>query len=371
MTDSDRIVESIEIERAPEAVWELVSQPGWFVNDDALREHTVRWHDDRSVTVTDPVHGSFTFLLVRSDEPRVIEWRGWSGGDLGAEPSSTVTFSIDPVPGGSRLQVVESGLDALALSADALRAHVEENTRAWQLELRLAKEHVETANPAGPRPCVWRPAAVLWDMDGTITDSEPLWSLARVSLAAEHGVDWVEPEPSAFAGKPMPHTAETLRDRGVELPLDEIPDRLVAMVSSVLDDDDPDWRPGARELLAEVIEAGIPVALVTQAFTGVAMRVARRAHGQGFSVVVAGDDVTHAKPHPQPYLLACQRLGVDPSQCLAIEDSETGTSSAVAAGITTIVVPHGAPIAPGPGRVIIDTLAGVHLADLPRLVGRD
>jgi beta-phosphoglucomutase-like phosphatase (HAD superfamily) len=87
-----------------------------------------------------------------------------------------------------------------------------------------------------------------------------------------------------------------------------------------------------------------------------------------FSVIVTGDQVTMGKPHPEPYQTAAAALGLDPAQCLAIEDSNTGAKSAEAAGCTVLVVENHVPVLPGERRVFRPTLAGLATADLPRLL---
>ena len=122
-------------------------------------------------------------------------------------------------------------------------------------------------------------------------------------------------------------------------------------------------RPGARELLAEVADAGIAHALVTSSQREFAEAVLAST-GLRFPVVVTGDDVTAHKPDPQPYLLAARLLGVDPGRCVALEDSPNGVASATAAGCLVIAVPSLLPIPPAPGRVIAQSLSEVNLKGL-------
>jgi beta-phosphoglucomutase-like phosphatase (HAD superfamily) len=86
-----------------------------------------------------------------------------------------------------------------------------------------------------------------------------------------------------------------------------------------------------------------------------------------FRVVVTGDAVSQGKPHPEPYLKAASMMRVDIAECLAIEDSNTGTRSAEAAGATVLVVPHHVPVLPGDRRIFRDSLEGLSVADLPGL----
>ncbi|MDO5712110.1 MAG: HAD family phosphatase [Micrococcales bacterium] len=208
------------------------------------------------------------------------------------------------------------------------------------------------------------PVAVLWDMDGTLVDTEPLWTQARIDLAAEFGIEWVEGGVSEFAGKPMLETGRIMADRGIRLSPTEVVARLVEQVARATKESEPPWRPGARDLLAALAEAGIRCALVTQAYRAVAVQVAAAAHPSAFTVVIAGDDVTRSKPDPQPYRLAADALHVAPVSCVAIEDSDTGCRSALAAGCATLYIPHGTDVPDRPGQTRRESLVAVTVDDL-------
>jgi beta-phosphoglucomutase-like phosphatase (HAD superfamily) len=90
--------------------------------------------------------------------------------------------------------------------------------------------------------------------------------------------------------------------------------------------------------------------------------------GGSFRALVTGDEVSHGKPHPGPYLAAARLVSADPRDCVAIEDSPTGVRSAPAAGVPTIAVPHIVPVPEIPGAVRLDSLQGVGAQDLLRLV---
>jgi HAD superfamily hydrolase (TIGR01509 family) len=128
------------------------------------------------------------------------------------------------------------------------------------------------------------------------------------------------------------------------------------------------WRPGAREALRAVRASGVPMALVTsteRALTEVALDTIGR---DLFDVTVCGDEVDgHNKPLPEPYLRAARLLGVDPTACVAIEDSPTGVASAVGAGCTVLVVPCDVPVEAGERRIFRESLIGVDLALLSAL----
>lgn len=183
------------------------------------------------------------------------------------------------------------------------------------------------------------PAAILFDHDGTLVDTEPVWAAAKVALTAEFGGTWTEQDTLDCLGLSMQFTLDRLRERGVNLPDEEINDRLVAKVHETLAQQPVEFLPGIERFLSEVHDAQIPAAIVTNATTSVARRTANAAPEGTFSVVIGNDETTHPKPDPQPYLLAAERLGVDPTQCVALEDSPSGVRSATAAGMRVIVVP--------------------------------
>ena len=183
------------------------------------------------------------------------------------------------------------------------------------------------------------PAAILFDHDGTLVDTEPVWAAAKVALAAEFGGTWTEQDTLDCLGLSMQFTLDRLRERGVNLPDEEINNLLVAKVHETLAQQPVEFLPGIERFLSEVREAQIPAAIVTNATTSVARRTANAAPEGTFSVIIGNDETTHPKPNPQPYLLAAERLGVDPAQCVAIEDSPSGVRSASAAGMRVIVVP--------------------------------
>lgn len=211
------------------------------------------------------------------------------------------------------------------------------------------------------------PYGVLWDMDGTLVNTEPRWIEGQMLLASEFDVVWTEADALSTVGKPMPVSAAMLRERGVPLTVEGIIERQLAHVVASLADGIP-WLPGARELLTALRDAGIPCALVTMAYRPVAERVAAGAPEGTFAQVVAGDDVMQGKPHPEPYLTGAARIGVDPASCVAVEDTLNGTLSAEAAGCMMLTVRGVTPVPAAPGRSRVGSLTEVSLADLERIV---
>jgi HAD superfamily hydrolase (TIGR01509 family) len=211
-------------------------------------------------------------------------------------------------------------------------------------------------------------AAVLWDMDGTLVDTEPYWIEAEYALVAEFGGAWSDKHAHALVGNALPVSAQYIHDvGGVDLEPAAIIERLMDSVIARVHVAMP-WRPGARELLAECVAAGVPCAMVTMSYLRLADALLAELPADTFTAVVTGDQVSAGKPDPEAYRTACERLGVDPGRSVAIEDSPTGVASAEAAGCVTVAVPHHVPIPPAPTRTILPTLAGVTLADLAALV---
>lgn len=210
-------------------------------------------------------------------------------------------------------------------------------------------------------------AAVLWDMDGTLVDTEPYWFECEFALVAEFGGTWSPADAYSIIGFDLIEGAIQLRDRGgVRLDPEQIVDRLLDGVIKRVENHLP-WRPGAAELLAECKQLEIPCALVTMSWRRLANAAIRSAPDGSFGALVAGDEVKRGKPDPEPYLAAAAALGVDPRNCVAIEDSPTGAASALAAGCATLGVPHEVPIAPVTGLTIADSLVGINVDDLRRL----
>ena len=208
------------------------------------------------------------------------------------------------------------------------------------------------------------PAAVLWDLDGTLVDTEPLWMAEEAALAAEHGVEWTEEDGLELVGNALLESGRILQRRlSSSLSPEQIVDRLVARLADSLRGRIP-WRPGLPELVERVAAAGVPQALVTMSYAVIAAPVA---DVLPFDTVVTGDVVTRGKPDPEPYLQAARRLGVDPRDCLAVEDSPTGAASADAAGCVVLVVPHLVPVPETPRRVVRPDLTGLEAAELAEI----
>lgn len=209
-----------------------------------------------------------------------------------------------------------------------------------------------------------RPAAVLWDMDGTIVDTEPYWIECEYELVAEFGGEWDDEKAHSLVGRDLRDSALILRERGgVDMAIDDIVNRLLDGVIARVQRKVP-WRPGARELLAALNKAGVPCAMVTMSWGRFAEAVVKVLPRGTFAAVITGDEVARGKPHPEPYLAAADALGVRAKDCVAIEDSPTGVRSAVAAGCRTFAVPNVVDIAEGKGYTVVHSLLDLDLGAL-------
>jgi len=201
-------------------------------------------------------------------------------------------------------------------------------------------------------------------MDGTLVDTEPYWIAEERSLVKQHGGIWTDEHAAQLVGNDLLVSAEyILAHSPIELTPLEVVDELLTGVIARVTEHVP-WRPGARELLAALVDQGVPCALVTMSWESLAAAVLKNLPENSFTQVITGDVVSHGKPHPEPYLAAARLLDVDLGACIAIEDSPPGVASAVAAGIPTIAVPHHVPVPEAVGAVQISTLAGLTPQDL-------
>lgn len=216
-------------------------------------------------------------------------------------------------------------------------------------------------------PLEQTPQAVLWDMDGTLIDSEPLWLATEVAMLDRFGIEMTEELRDRIVGSGLRTAAALFQELGVRLTADEIIGEWVEGVIAGLSATGPQWRPGAIELLQSLRGAGIPCALVTMSVRPIADAVLELLPGGLFAATVTGDEVDREKPHPDPYLRGAALLGAAPEACLALEDSVTGVRSARSSGAVAIGVPNLVDLGAAPAHELWETLAGV---DAGRLAER-
>ena len=199
--------------------------------------------------------------------------------------------------------------------------------------------------------------AVLWDMDGTLVDSEKVWAEVQLELLAELGATWTVEDCLTLIGSDLRDAVQVWMARIPEgvITADELADRMFSEVVEALRRE-VTFQPGALELLRALRKEEVPCALVSASYRSMIDAVLGHLPPDPFDVIVAGDEVTLGKPHPEPYLTGAARLGVDPANCIVIEDSMTGTQAGTAAGMYVVAVPQWVTIPDAPRRLVVKSL---------------
>jgi HAD superfamily hydrolase (TIGR01509 family) len=183
-------------------------------------------------------------------------------------------------------------------------------------------------------------SAILFDMDGTLVDSEPLWLSAEIEIMQELGCTWTAEDQIACLGGPRAKTEKMMQEKsGYQMPdgyfgnqLDDLMELKLANELKIYD--------GGFRLIEECKKFGLKVGLVTASGSRLMNVVLQNFPKDIFDIVVSGDDVINSKPDPEPYLKAARGLSVEITQSVVIEDSLTGVTSGLAAGAQVIGIPH-------------------------------
>jgi len=208
---------------------------------------------------------------------------------------------------------------------------------------------------------------VFFDMDGLLVDTEPLWYEVERSIVTDLGGDWSQADSALLVGGSLDRTiAHILSVTGPVAEPSWVEDRLLGGMTERLRAGVP-LQPGAKRLIGELTDAGVPLALVTSSQRQHMDAVLAMVGPGTFDATVCAADVTQVKPHPEPYLTASARLGVDPAHCVVLEDSLNGTLAGEAAGCAVVTVPSIAPVPDGPRRTVVASLTDVDLRFLGEL----
>ena len=212
------------------------------------------------------------------------------------------------------------------------------------------------------------PAAVLWDYDGTVVDTQPVWLQVERDIMAAHGRAWSDAEAFATIGTSGRAACQAMiaaiGDPGLDV--DEMDRLRSTMVAQRVAAGELSYRPGARELLDDCLRAGLPCALVS-ASPRFVLDAGLGRMPDWFAAILSGNDFTRQKPDPEGYLVAAAHLGLDPAQCLVIEDSVAGCQAGRASGAAVLGIPCMTPLDPYPGQVIRPSLSGIDAADLTEI----
>jgi len=211
--------------------------------------------------------------------------------------------------------------------------------------------------------------AVLWDMDGTLVDSEKVWAEVQIELLGSLGAIWTMEDCVNLIGSDLRDAVKVWMSRipAGAITAEELAERMFRAVVDALKQE-VEFRPGAVELLQALRKEDVPCALVSASYRLMIDAVMSHLPPDLFDVIVAGDEVTNGKPHPEPYLTAARELGVDSTQCVVIEDSNTGVQAGTAAGAYVIAVPQWVTIPEAPRRLVVDSLEPLSPESLRRLL---
>jgi HAD superfamily hydrolase (TIGR01509 family) len=215
---------------------------------------------------------------------------------------------------------------------------------------------VNGAAPSG------RAAAVLFDMDGLLVDSEPLWTVAEIELARSLGGEWGDDIKTAIIGTRLDVAIpEILEWYDVPRGPDEIAAAMEFLLTRMVElfHDRLPLMPGALDLLDGVRALGVPTALVSSSYRVLVEAALDSLGRHRFDVTLAGDEVRNGKPSPEPYLTACSLLGIDVTRAVILEDAMSGVRSGEAAGATVVAVPWVAPIEATPRRPVRSSLTDI------------
>ena len=209
--------------------------------------------------------------------------------------------------------------------------------------------------------------AVLWDMDGTLIDSEPLWIEEERRLMESLGIEWTDEDARYCLGGPMVRVDEYMRQRsGQDFQPGALSSRLLEMVEARFSGPLP-FAPGALELLEELERIGTPLALVSASPRNLIDQAMNSFGKDRFNVIVSNNDVRKPKPDPEGYLLAAERLQVDIRRTLIIEDSIPGIGAAQAAGGFVLGIAHFSELPESPRTIQRLSLKGLSASALGEL----
>jgi HAD superfamily hydrolase (TIGR01509 family) len=214
-------------------------------------------------------------------------------------------------------------------------------------------------------------AAVLFDMDGLLIDSEPLWYAVEAAAVERMGGTWGPEHQIALIGGTLDASCRYMIElTGSSVAVDELSDLLIADVAAAFRAGRPPVHEGALELIDGVRAAGVRTGLVSSSYRVIVDAALDLLGRERFDVSVAGDEVTRGKPDPEPYRTACALLGVAAGQTVVLEDAVNGVISAEAAGCLCVAVPSVAPIEATPRRDVVRRLVDIDVEWLVSLPGR-
>jgi len=209
--------------------------------------------------------------------------------------------------------------------------------------------------------------AVLFDMDGTLINSEPYWLAAERALMARYDHVWTDEDQSHCIGGPLPKVGAYMSQlaRGADAP-EYFETELVRMVADQFLNG-LEFMPGAEELVHNLVAEGVPMALVSASPRMLVDSALKLLPAGTFITSVSSQDVQISKPHPESYLKAATHLEVDITNCLVLEDSKTGIDAGLSSGAVVIGIPHIITYPPSPRLHLRRDLVGLGAHDLRQI----
>ena len=204
-------------------------------------------------------------------------------------------------------------------------------------------------------------SAILFDMDGTLIDSEPLWLEAEIEIMKELGCNWDQQDQINCLGGPIDKTENYMQDRSNNIKpfgyftekLDDVMEKKLSTKLNLI--------PNALEIINDCKRSELKIALVTASSGRLMKAVLKRFPVGIFDAVVSYDDVKRSKPDPEPYLLAAKTLGVDITNCVVLEDSLTGVQSGLSAGAQVVGIPHLVKMPSNPNLRVVESLSEINM----------
>lgn len=204
--------------------------------------------------------------------------------------------------------------------------------------------------------------ALLIDMDGTLVETETRWWQAEIDVMEKHGSTWDVDDQNQAIGGPLQAVADYMAAKAKSDAKQMHQEIVDAMYESFIKNP-PELQPGWFEILTEAKKAHLKIALVTASNRYLAETLLKSSKLEHFfDFVVTSDDLPRTKPHPDPYLHAAKHFGLDVLECLVFEDSNTGVTSSLSAGMPTIALPDRVLLDARRGMKIFNGLKGVDLA---------
>ena len=209
-----------------------------------------------------------------------------------------------------------------------------------------------------------QPSAILFDMDGLLVDTEPVWWIAESAFASDLGFEWTLEDQHICVGGPLTRVGDHIAERaflatGKRHDRDELVDLLTHDVSRRVAHAEIELMPGGRDLIALLVNLGVPHALVSASPRHMVEAVLLATGVNSFASVVTGTDLPRTKPHPDPYLEAARQMEVDIESTIILEDSPNGVIGALASGASVYAVPHLVTVDPQDGLNFLTSLHGM------------